>query len=140
MTAQESLVYHTMDAPDHQAEAAARRNVGGNAESDRGYREGHDDFHALALAIAQPLAIPPRRQLDARRFADAYEVIALPADQRDLLGRCRDPSETRRASDGLDLFEPIIERGEIPATAPRADDPQPTLPLIERDSPPDTEP
>src|SRR5712671_2364048 len=135
--AQVNAVDQPMHIPDDHAKAAARRHVGGNAEPDRGDREGHDDFQALPLAIAQPLSVTPRRQLDARRFADAHEVIALPTDQRDLLGGCGDSSLTRRASHGLDFLQSIIEWREIPATAARTDDPQPPSPFIERDSPSD---
>ncbi len=74
-----------VDVPDDHAEPAPRRHVRGDPETDCCDREGDHDFHPLALAIAQPLAVPPRRQLDARRFADAHEVITLrcaPGDHR----------------------------------------------------------
>src|SRR5438034_8520100 len=99
-----------------------------------GYRH-HQDLHSFPTRRSSDL----RRQLDARRFADAYEIVALPADQRDLLGGRCDSSLTRRASHGLDPFQPIIEGREIPATAAGADHPQAPLPFIERDSPSDTE-
>src|SRR5438034_7211093 len=72
-----------------------------------GYRH-HQDLHSFPTRRSSDL----RRQLDARRFADAYEIVALPADQRDLLGGRCDSSLTRRASHGLDPFQPIIRSEE----------------------------
>src|SRR5439155_12821101 len=40
----------------------------------------------------------------------------------------------------LDLFQAIVERSEIPARALRADHPEATLPLVEREPPSDAEP
>ena len=122
-----------MDVPHDQAEATARGHVGGDTEADRGDGQGNDDFHALALAVPQALAVAPCRELHPRRLTDAHEVIPLPADQRDLCSRRRHAAEARRAGDGLNSFQPIIEWGEIPAAAARADDPQPALPLVKRD-------
>ncbi len=129
-----------VDVPHDHAEPAARRHVRGDTETDRCDGEGDHDFHPLALAIAQPLAVAPRRQLDARRFADAHEVIALPADQCDLIGGRGDSSLACGARYRFDALQAIIEWGEIPAAAAGADDPQPPPPFIESDSPPDAKP
>src|SRR3989442_2281847 len=83
--------------------------------------------------LPQALAVAPGRELHPRRLTDAHEVIPLPADQRDLCSRRRHAAQARRAGDGLNSFQPIIEWGEIPAAATWADDPQPALPLVKRD-------
>src|SRR5436190_225313 len=129
----------TMDIPDDDTESAARRDVRGDAESNRGDGEGNDHLHPFALPVAQSLAVAPGRELDARRFADAHEVVAFPANQGDLISGCGDASLTGSARHGFDAFESVVKRGEIPASAAGTDDPEPTLPLIERDAPADTE-
>src|SRR5262249_13360923 len=125
--------------PHDDPEPATRGDVGRDTEADGGDGEWHDDLQALALPVPETLTVTPRRQLDAWRLADAHEVVALPADQRDLLGGRGDAALQRGTRDGFDAFEAIVKRGEIPATTPRANDPEPSLPLIERDAATDTE-
>src|SRR5258708_39520350 len=121
-----------MDVPHNQAEATARSNVRGDTETDRGDGQRYDDFHALALAVPQAFAVAPGRELHPRRLTDAHEVIPLPANQRDLRGRRRHAAEARRAGDGFNTLQPIIEWGEIPAATAPAPDPQPGLPPLQR--------
>jgi hypothetical protein len=123
-----------MDVPHNYAEAATGGHVRRNAESNRGDREGHHHFHPLTLAIAQALAVAPRGQLDARRLPHADKIVTAPTNQRDLLGGSGDAAGQRCSRNGLDALESVIEWCEIPATAARAHNPQPALPLIERDA------
>src|SRR6266702_4056624 len=46
----------------------------------------------------------------------------------------------RRATQRLDLLPALFQGCEIPAAALGADHPQPALPLVEREAPPDPEP
>ena len=124
-----------VEIPDHDSESATRRDVRSDAETDGGDGERNHDLHALPLAVAESLAVAPRRQLDTRRFPDAHEVVAFPPNQGDLVGRCGDTSVARGASNRFDALEAIVERREIPAATARADDPEPALPFVEGDPP-----
>ena len=81
----------------------------------------------------------PGRQLDTRRFPHAHKVVAFPPNQRDLIGRCSDPSVACGAGHRFDAFETIVERREIPAATARAHDPEPASPFVEGNPPADTE-
>ena len=115
-------------------------HVHGDGEPDRSNRQRHHESELLATACPKTLAVAPRRELDARRLADAHEVVAAPPHERHLLGRCGDTALPRRARQRLDLLEPVVERREVPARALGADHPQPAFPLVERQPPPDAEP
>src|SRR5512145_1710684 len=128
-----------MDIPDDDAEAASRGHVCDDAQADGSDRKWHHDLHSLPLAVAQPLAVAPCRQLDTRWLSDAHEVVPLPPDQRDLIGGRGNPPRLCGAGNGLDTLETIIEWSEIPAAAARANDPQPALSLIEGDTASDAE-
>src|SRR5207245_5013092 len=133
-------VRQAMNVPHHHTKPAARRDVGGDAETNGRDRERDHDLHALAPAVAESLAVAPGRQLYARWLSHAHEVVAFPPNQRDLLRGGGDAAVTRGARNGLDALEAIVERGEIPAAAPGADDPERAFPFVKRDSPPDAEP
>src|SRR5207245_1321832 len=101
-------VRQAMDVPHHHTKPAARRDVGGDAETNGRDRERDHDLHALAPAVAESLAVAPGRQLYARWLSHAHEVVAFPPNQRDLLRGGGDAAVTRGARNGLDALEAIV--------------------------------
>src|SRR5213596_1628801 len=89
---------------------------------------------------ALTLAVAPCRELHAARLPDSHQVVALPPDQGDLLGGGGHAAAVRGARQCFDLFEAIVEWSQVPARALRADHPEATFPLIEREPPSDAEP
>src|SRR5262245_51560436 len=133
-------VRDAMDVPYDHAKPAARRDIRRDTQTDRRDRERHDHFQPLALAIAQPLAVAPGRELDPRWLPDADEVVALPPNQRDLVRRGGNAPLTRHARERFDPLQPVVKGSEIPATASGTHDPEPALPLIEREPPAHAQP
>src|SRR5437867_7389612 len=126
--------------PHEHAHGAARRHIDGDREPNGGDRYRHDELELLAAPRSEPLAVAPRRELDAPRLPDSHEVVALPPDQGDLLSGGGHAAFAGGARQRLDLFQAIVERSEVPARALRADHPEATLPLVEREPPSDAEP
>src|SRR5256886_982661 len=112
---------------------APRRDVPRHREPYRCPRDRHHEPELLAAPRPEPLAVAPRGELEAPGLADAYQVVAAPADQRDLVGRGRHAAVARGARQGLDALQAVVERRQVPAGAPWTDHPQPPLPLVERE-------
>ena len=136
-------VQHARDVghvPDEHAHRPARGHVYGDREPDGGDRDRQHELELLAAPRTQPLAVTPGRELEAPGLADPDQVVGLPANESDLLRGCGDAALAGRAGQRLDALQPVVERGEIPAGALRADHPEAALPLVERKSPSDAEP
>src|SRR5205823_5740837 len=87
----------------------------------------------------EPLAVAPCGELEARRLADPDEVVPVPPDQRHLCGRRRHASLAGGARERFDPLETLIQRRQVPAGALVTDDPEPALPLVEREPLPDAQ-
>src|SRR5439155_22691710 len=88
----------------------------------------------------RPLAMAPGRELDPRGLPHLNEVVTLPPNQGHLIGSGGNAPLARGAGHGVDPVQPVVEGGEVPAAAFRADDPEPSLPLVERQPATDAEP
>src|SRR2546425_12682918 len=80
-----------------------------------GDRDGHDELELLAAPRLEALAVAPRRELHTARLPDSHQVVALPPDQRDVLGGGGHAAAVRGARQCFDLFEAIVEWTQVPA-------------------------
>src|SRR6266704_3997736 len=131
---------HVRHVPHEHTDGAAGGDVHRDGEPHGRYGHRHDELQLLAPARPQPLAVAPRGELHAWWLPDANQVVSLPADQGDLLARGGHATGVRGARHRLDPLEPVVERGEVPARAARADHPQPAPPLVEGEALADAEP
>ncbi len=100
-------------------------------------RDRHRAGNERLLATApERIHIAPCRELEPWRLADADELQALrEARQADLIGR---GPYTRRAILALALLDglpALLDRRQVPAAAPGADDPQTSVRTVEREPP-----
>ena len=93
-----------------------------------------------AAAAAELVAVAPRRHLRTLRIADAHELEPfLEPRETDLVGGHAQPGGAEGALALLDRLPALLERGEVPALALPAHDPEPALRRVEREPSPDRE-
>jgi hypothetical protein len=69
--------------------------------------------------------IAPRRELRAQRLSDAHQLQSLgQSGQTDVVGGGSEHRATKPTLTRFDCLPPLLERRQVPAAAPQADDPE----------------
>ena len=92
----------------------------------------------LGLEANESRAVAPRRDLGKQRRPDANELeSAAELGEADVVGRHAQPGAAEESLGLVDRLPALLERREVPASALRADHPEPPLLRIVRQPTPD---